>query len=497
MSRRPTAVNGDLAAKEAAVIHAAMDCGGEDLPPAMAQILASPAEFLISEDLRWVASRIMELRRNGMPTSPQVLIHEDKNGTVARLASQPVLPVYLAEFEAEIIVQAGIARHVAEQLKGIPERLIANPERAPEVAEMAGKGLLAAFDRVQMRKGLSVRSPDEILSMPSDPAENLMGNRLLTRGGRLVIAGAGGVGKSRLSLQLAASVISGREFLTLPTYGRGTRWLALQAENDNVRLKADLGALKSWLGDDWGEVSQRLVIHTLETEQDVFLSLGDDIACTAIRRLLDRVRPDVVVWDSLYNFATGDLNKDADMRETLVRLHQVSQHGNPKRAIVVLHHATTGRAGMGKLTGFDRASFGRNSKVLHSWARGQINVGPVSPNDNDTLAIACGKASNGREFAPFAIRLDEPTMIYVPAPDVDVEEALEQAVDGKRQERIDEEDVADLASGKTKLELANAIRAKTGCVKGAAYKAIIRAEEAGVIRLHTASETYQDRRVKP
>ncbi len=116
--------------------------------------------------------------------------------------------------------------------------------------------------------------------------------------------------------------------------------------------------------------------------------------------------PDVIIWDSLYNFGTGDLNKDQDMRSSLSKVHQVSQHRNPQRGIVLLHHATTGKGGMVKVAGLDRASFGRNSKVLHAWARAQVNVAPLKGDDNDLLAIACGKASNGREFQPFAARLN-------------------------------------------------------------------------------------------
>jgi hypothetical protein len=42
----------------------------------------------------------------------------------------------------------------------------------------------------------------------------------------------------------------------------------------------------------------------------------------------------------------------------------------------------TGKAGAATTTGFDRGSFGRNSKVLFSWVRAQINVAPYDENDN-------------------------------------------------------------------------------------------------------------------
>jgi hypothetical protein len=46
--------------------------------------------------------------------------------------------------------------------------------------------------------------------------------------------------------------------------------------------------------------------------------------------------------------------------------------------------------------------------------------------------VTCGKNSNGREFAPFAVRLNPETMIYEAAPDFDLD-AWETEVAGKRE----------------------------------------------------------------
>ena len=69
-------------------------------------------------------------------------------------------------------------------------------------------------------------------------------------------------------------------------------------------------------------------------------------------------------------------------------------------------NALTGRGGAAKVTGHDRASFARNSKVMHAWTRGQINIAPIDPDDNSRLIVACGKCSNGKEFEKFAIKLN-------------------------------------------------------------------------------------------
>jgi hypothetical protein len=100
------------------------------------------------------------------------------------------------------------------------------------------------------------------------------------------------------------------------------------------------------------------------------------------------------------------------MTEALREISRITKRGNPKRIPFIVHHAITGKSGIQKATGFDRSSFGRNSKVLFGWARAQINVAPAFPNSNDTIIIASAKCSNSREFEPFAAELDEDTMLY-------------------------------------------------------------------------------------
>src|SRR5437016_1873298 len=105
-------------------------------------------------------------------------------------------------------------------------------------------------------------------------------------------------------------------------------------------------------------------------------------------------RADVVVFDPLRDFGSDDLNSDKHMTEALREISRITKRGNPKRVPLVIHHAGTGKAGIQKATGFDRSSFGRNSKVLFSWARAQINVAPALPDDNSMIIIASGKCSN-------------------------------------------------------------------------------------------------------
>lgn len=339
---------------------------------------------------------------------------------------------------------------------------------------------------------LTIRAPDELLGLTFDDSDRILGDRLLATGQSLVIAGAGSIGKSRLLLQLAVAVITGRQFLGFETRGESLRWLILQAENSNRRLQSDLAALRQWAGTDWPRVNRQLAIHTLESDADGFLSLDNNHAQRRIAAAIRDSAPDVVVWDSLYNFGIGDLNRDEDMAATLLAISRLSRAGNPDRAIVTLHHALTGKAGAARATGFDRASFGRNSKVLHSWTRGQLNIAPGSPNSNDALVLSCGKCSNGKEFAPFAIRLDPKTVLYELAPDFDLS-SWQADIAGKqdREPLMTPDRVRELCNGAmSKAELAKAIVADCGCGRASAYRHIQQAGRARKIHWSKASETY-------
>lgn len=262
------------------------------------------------------------------------------------------------------------------------------------------------------RKPLTIRTIGEILTMTFDDAELILPNGYLALGERTAICGMGGVGKSRLTMQLALCCRAARDFLGWETRGRELRWLFLQTENSNRRLKFDLGRMLAAFSPSEKEaINAGIFLHTLEADDDGFLML--DLENTErITEAITATAADVVIFDPLRDFGADDLNSDKYMTETLREISRVTKRGNPKRIPLIIHHAGTGKAGIQKATGYDRSSFGRNSKVLFSWVRALINVAPGQPDNNDTIIIASGKCSNAREFEPFAARLDETTMLY-------------------------------------------------------------------------------------
>jgi len=272
-------------------------------------------------------------------------------------------------------------------------------------------------------KPLTVRSIDEIMAYQPDDNDLILADGYLCKGERTVWLGQGGLGKSRLSVQLACCCTLGLEFLGVETRGRGGRWLFLQTENGMRRLKYDLDHMRQgYSAGEWSHIKQHVFFHTLEGDEDGIILLNEEKHFARAEELIIRVMADVVVIDPLRDSHSGDLNGDQDMTiatRNITRLAKVG--GRTDRAMLVLHHALTGKAGAGKATGFDRSSFGRNSKALQGWTRAQVNIAPGSADNSNVLVIASGKNNNFKEFSPYAIELDPLSMTYQVKEDFDME----------------------------------------------------------------------------
>ncbi len=452
-----------------------------ELPAPIRNLLRHAPESFDDRRLGIVATGIRETDMAGREVNV-ISVERQLNGRLESIGGTEFtrglvldsLPLSVATDDAEVLLAAYQTRRRRLTLLEAAEAIEANPGVSDSITRNAVKTLVD-LDSDGASSRLTARTPSEILSMTFDDRDNILGDRLLAEGQSLVIAGAGGIGKSRLLLQLAGACVSGRPLVHLETHAREKRWLVIQAENSNRRLRDDLRAIERWLGRDFEAFNRRVVIHTLETDSDALLSIDDPDANRRIARLIHDHSPDLVAFDSLYNFQAGDLNADEGMRNTLLGIARLAKAGNPSRSTVVLHHAGTGRAGISRAIGYERSGFGRNSKVLHSWTRGQINVVAGSPDGNGHLVFTCGKCSNGREFAPFAARLSE-GMIYEPDPGFDLK-AWESEIGGKdREPLMSVQRVAELcAPAMTKPELVKAVMESCGCAKPTAYRWIDRA----------------------
>jgi hypothetical protein len=337
-----------------------------------------------------------------------------------------------------------------------------------------------------------MRSPDEILAMPIDPNANYLGDRLMEMGMLFAICGASSIGKSRLLLQLLVCLITGRLWLGMETRAKDFSAVVIQTENGIDRLRYELGAMKRWLGNDWPLVSERLRIHTLETDIDPLVYLEDPENALRVEKAITEANCTAAAFDPLRDLTVGDLNKDVDMNAVLRGIYRVTRKSRPDRTPIVLHHALTGRTGAAKAFGMERGSFARNSKVLHSHTRGMINVVPGEEDNNDTLILTCGKNSNGREFEPFAVKLNLDYMIYELDPDFDVE-GYRESVTGKPRQTFSPKIVAEIPWPQSELEkktLAKQVMDETGCAKSRAYSLIDDAVKDRFLTFKKLTRTY-------
>jgi hypothetical protein len=470
-------MNLDLSTKEAGVVATMLEAGNAVLPAFMEKLLQSAPDSF--DDARYgaVAFAIRRQRNQGEAVHAMSVAGRlelpDATGLISGLQTT-ALTLDLADMEAKELWGVYQARWIRRLVDDVLKELEANPGKAPEIAGRALVAFQHVIGSMPGARKLSIRQPDEILAMQFDDTDKLLGDRLWAKGQPMTILGAGGTGKSRLLLQLAGAMITGRDFIGLETGGAGLPWLVLQNENSNRRLKEDLDALKNWAGDDWPLVNKSLYVHTLETDEDGIVSLADFENQKAIGDIIAEIKPGIIGFDPLGEFGIGDLNQDTDMRDSLRTITRLCKKGNPNRALAVLHHALTGKAGAVKATGYDRASFGRNSKVLQAWTRGQMNVAAVNPDNNDALVIACGKSSNGKEFPTFAVNLNPKTMIYEVAQDFDLE-SWQSSVSGKPAGPImTPSRIRELCpkSGAAKKDLAKVIRDDCGCTYQSAYRYI-------------------------
>ena len=345
---------------------------------------------------------------------------------------------------------------------------------------------------------LTTRRPCEILAMKFSPDDILLENGYVAKGDSVALCGAPGVGKTRLAMQMVVAFLTGRDFLGWKTQGKNTRWLILQTENGNRRLKSELSAMLSGLTEpERKAVDEGMIIHTLETAEDCLLSLKLPENEARIAALVQETQPNGVVYDVLRDYGIGDLNGDEGMTATLSVISRITRQGDPQRIPLIVHHALTGKSGAARATGFERGSFGRNSKVLHGWVRSQINVAAYEPDSNDVLVIASGKANNAEEFQPFGIWLDPDTMTYERDDSIDLEAWKERVgADTKAQEpratisTVVEVVEASGLDGIEKSKIVAAIRKESGVSGAYAYRLIDRAEEKKAIVRRKADKFY-------
>src|SRR5439155_11706117 len=145
---------------------------------------------------------------------------------------------------------------------------------ATEWKEITTGGAEIDESKAAKRQPLTIRTVAEILEMSFDDKELVLLNGYLALGERTAVCGMGGVGKSRLIMQLALCCRAGRDFLGWQTQGHELRWLFLQTENSCRRLQYDLRRMhNAFTPDEQQAIKSGVFFHNLEADDDGFLML--------------------------------------------------------------------------------------------------------------------------------------------------------------------------------------------------------------------------------
>lgn len=341
-------------------------------------------------------------------------------------------------------------------------------------------------------KPFTVLNALELLEVPVPPKVNVLGDGVISLGQLTTVIGQGGSGKSRFVMQVAIAQVLGWPVAGLPTHPEPLKHLLIGTENSIHRQKADLQKMTSRLSDDQrARLGEYLFFHVIREIDDAFISL----ASPDIRRkwvlTLEAVRPNCIYIDPFGEVNVGDINKDADVRHTLREITKVCRRHDPESAIIIVHHARTGRQNIAQAVGWDKSNFALGSKALYSGARCQVNIAPADPEDPSRIVLSCGKSNDSRPFDPVGLKLDPDTMFYEPDAAFDLQswkDDVEGRVSGQSASIKDVINAIENGN-KTYTAICRAVSDATGCSKSTVKRRVQDALEKSYIR-KAANQTY-------
>ena len=281
----------------------------------------------------------------------------------------------------------------------------------------------------------TVKSWGEVVNAHVKPQIAFWGDHF--RLGQLqTIAGLGGIGKSRLAMNVAFHQVLGKEFAGMPTHSQPLKHLFIGSENSIQRLQHDARAMQDDLETDQRQrLAANIFLSTIEQPDDSYLSLESDENIKRWRATLQQHRPDVLWVDPWGDVQAGDPNDNGAARASVQELMRLAREGNPDAGVVVITHSRTGAANLAQATGYNAANFMRGAKALFDCSRVVVNLAPGDESEHPPIVVVCSKANDTIRFDSFALRLTAESMLYERDDEFDINAwrgELEAAAKGKR-----------------------------------------------------------------
>ncbi|MFW5871262.1 MAG: AAA family ATPase [Verrucomicrobiota bacterium] len=275
-------------------------------------------------------------------------------------------------------------------------------------------GVQYVQEALRDHRALSIMNLSDLMAVEVQSNDNLMGDRMLSRGEAMAVFGPPGIGKSRLVLQMAIDFTMNRPWCGMITHEPALKFLYLQTENSPRRMQYDLRQMTQGLGGYYRDLIDRhLYILLPINEQDRFLTFEKQENVQRLMREVRRYRPDVVIYDPLIEFFQGESENDNNqMKDCYQLMMRIARAGNHDAAVVIVHHAKTGKQAIRGAAGWDAASFGRGAKALYGAVRSAVNIVPASETDEGMLAMIPSKNNNGKRPDKCAMALHQDSMTY-------------------------------------------------------------------------------------
>lgn len=214
--------------------------------------------------------------------------------------------------EAEILSLLFVADERVGKFRGREDQTL----RLTEIATLSWQKINADDE------GLMVYSPVEIIDFKEE-IEWYIRDWLHSRGG-LILSGPPGIGKTQMALQLAYALSTGTSFLgKLPVNPLSVLFVSLEMEIMELKYiyKRQFEIFKENKA-DW------------DTNFKTIAPDGD-FGTAGLDYVMDELKPDVVIIDSLSELAGEDL-KEAEARRVMKWFKRARKHHNV--AIIIIHH---------------------------------------------------------------------------------------------------------------------------------------------------------------
>ena len=225
----------------------------------------------------------------------------------------------------------------------------------------------------------------DFLAKEITPPLPLVSAGMLDKGDGFILAGRSGVGKSWLAMDLAISIATGTKWLGEYPTSKGTV-LYIDEEgsewNDQERI-AQLVA-----GRDWPMKPDMRLYLKIQS----MLKLDDPKGLTTIQRMMERYRPDLLIFDTLARAHSGDENSTQEMAE-FFHLSRSLRNAYDS-AIAFLHHV---RKPMKDDPG-DECDMIRGSSDIRGWPDGILFV--KEGKDPTQIIVNHCKSRNHRKNLP-------------------------------------------------------------------------------------------------